>query len=212
MITNSGIVIDPGMDSAPSETDIAISMCRVTRYAGSIWCPLSVHSILTAEMAFQKTKNHRTWAYGLLHDAHETITGEVVRAWKPPEMKPKERELDGRILPTFGLRREELYDLSPDIRYADEKSLCLEATIQGLPGWRSYYERVNKRPPIEPTPLETSFANKLFESHWIEPSSILSSSTSVALLSAAFVFVKNGRFEEARKILSGPLIDKIGGP
>lgn len=211
MITNSGIVVDPGMDSAPSETDIAISMCRVTRYAGSIWCPLSVHSILTVEMAFQKTGNYRTYAYGLLHDCHETITGEIVRAWKPPEMKTRESELDGRILPTFGLRREELYDLSADIRYADEKALCLEASIRRLPGWRSYYEKKNHHPPIEPNAWETSFANRLFDSHWMDPASILTGSRSVALLCAALVSVRFGRFEETRNALSGPFIDRMSG-
>lgn len=209
MITNSGIVVDPGMNSAPTPMDIAVGMCRITRYAGSIWCPLSVHSILAAEMVFQKTKDLRTWAYGLLHDAHEVITGEIVRAWKPKDMKDRENELDTRILPTFGLSKADFMDRALDIRYADEKALCLEATIFGLPGWRKYYVGVNGREPVEGNSWEISFANRLFKSDWIKPEEISIGSMSIKTLTEALLDIQTGCLAEARNRLSGPLIEKI---
>ena len=209
MITNSGIVVDPGMNSAPTPMDIAVGMCRITRYAGSIWCPLSVHSILAAEMVFQKTKDLRTWAYGLLHDAHEVITGEIVRAWKPKDMKDRENELDNRILPIFGLSKTEFSERASDIRHADEKALCLEATIFGLPGWRKYYVSVNGREPVEGSAWDISFANRLFTSDWIKPEGIRIGSTSIKILTEALLEVQTGCFLDARNRLSGPLIERI---
>lgn len=209
MITTSGIIVDPGMDSAPAAMDIAVGMCRITRYAGALWCPLSVHSILAAEMAFQRAGEHRLWAYGLLHDAHEIVTGEVVRAWKPTELKTRETELDSRIFPKFGLKKSEMNEIKHLVSEADEKALCLEATLLGLPGWKDYYTSVNHRPPVSVNPWEISFANSLFSSDWMKPDAILKDSKEVTALHEAFVLVKENDFPAARRKLSGPIIARM---
>lgn len=208
MITNSGIVVDPGLDSAPSCRDIAIAMCRITRYAGALWCPLSVHSILVGELVFQSAGEHLGWAYGLLHDAHETVTGEVVRAWKPKEMKGNEQELDRRIFKRLGMSGHGIEQVLASVKVADEKALCLEARIMGLPGWEAYYRRVNGRPPVEPSAWDISFAKKLFTSDWMLPSAISLESKQIQNLTDALQNVLEQNFPTARRILSGPIIDR----
>lgn len=209
MITTSGIIVDPGMDSAPGAMDIAVGMCRITRYAGAIWCPLSVHSILTAEMAFQNAGEHRLWAYGLLHDAHEIVTGEIVRAWKPTDLKAGQTELDTRIFPKFGLHKTEMNEIKHLVKAADDKAHCLEATLLGLPGWKDYYTRIHNRPPASGSPWEVCFANSLFSSDWMKPDAILKDSKEVAALNEAFLLVQENNFPAARRKLSGPLIARI---
>src|SRR5260221_3697868 len=103
MITYSGVQMSPGCMNVPTAMDIAVGMCRITRYAGALWVPLAAHSVIVAEFCYQRAVSQKGlfFCYGLLHDAHEIVTGEITRHYKPDEMKPLERELDELLLPSF---------------------------------------------------------------------------------------------------------------
>lgn len=200
MITNSGIWMRPGENCAPNERDIAVAMCRITRYAGALWVPLAAHSILVGEYAYQKTKDPQDFAFGLLHDAHETVTGEVTRHWKPKVMKESENELDARIFCFFNLSILDYLNRRDIIKEADEKALTAEATILGLKNWPHYFETVEGRPVPEISTAEKAKAC-LILNHWTTYTMIQGDSVEVNVLAGALEFVCRGRHDEARREL-----------
>ena len=149
MITFTGIQMHPGCGKAPTPQDIAVGMCRITRYAGALWCPLAAHSVLVADYAYLASKDDVMWAYGLLHDAHETVTGETVRGYKTKAVGPLEDELDEAIFASFNLNITNYREARATIKAADEMALAAECTILGLKGWPEYYQKMNgKKPPV----------------------------------------------------------------
>ena len=147
MITNSGIRVAPDTETVPTPRDIAVAMGRITRFGGAIWCPLLAHSVLVGELVLRNLRSRtggvavatrkETWAWAVLHDAHEVVTGEVVRPWKPGDLAALQRGLNERLAKAFSL------DLSlvhlELVKRMDERALCLEAEVLGLPGFRESY-------------------------------------------------------------------------
>lgn len=198
MITYTGVQMHPGGENVPTEMDIAVGMCRITRYAGALWVPLAAHSVLVAELAFQRSVGARNVAFccGLLHDAHETVTGEVTRHYKPKEMKPYENELDELIFPAFGLDVEAYRQASALFKEADTAALALEATIHGLKGWPDYYRRMEgKEPPDVSADLVMARGILNF---WSDARMIASESQEQHRLAYALSAVKKGEYPEAR--------------
>jgi hypothetical protein len=193
----------PGGRTAPTAADLAIGACRVTRYAGALWMPLSVHSILVADLCWLASREDVDWVLGLFHDLHETVTGEVVRHWKPPEMRTFEAEIDRRIFRAFHLDLD-LYRRRADfVKAADEKALAAEATMLGLPGWPGFYERETGAPPPILGSEERTIAASLFGSAWMRPEAIRSDSASVGAFTDALHLVRAGEFRRARQRIGG---------
>jgi hypothetical protein len=208
LITNSGIQIYPGCGRAPTPEDIAVGMCRITRYAGAIWCPLAAHSILVAEYAWLDKGTDEAWAWGLLHDAHETITGEVTRHWKPKEMSLLERELDGVMFKAFGLdvdryRKEGLGTRSDPgfVKGADEKALCIESLTLGLKNWPEYYRKQEGRDIPALTPMERQTGERILAA-WRSPAMVEDGSPQSRRLGEAFAAVKTGMLDRARATIA----------
>lgn len=208
MITNSGVQMSPGCGRAPIAEDIAIGMCRITRYAGSIWCPLAAHSILVAEYAWLDKGTDEAWAWGLLHDAHETVTGEITRHWKPKEMSLFERELDSVIFEAFNLdvdryRKEGLGDRSEPgfVKVADEKALCIESLSLGLKNWPEYYRRQEGRDIPTLTAMENQAGVRILEA-WRSPAMVEDGSPQSRRLGEALVAIRQGMLDRARSIIS----------
>lgn len=191
MITNSGIWMRPGEAAAPTPRDIAVGMCRITRYAGAIWVPLAAHSILVAEFAYRATQYPCDFAFGLLHDAHETVTGEVTRKWKPPEMKSREADLDARIFAAFNLSISTYAERHDLIKAADEKALCAEATLCGLPHWAEYYEREEGRAAPALTADENAIATAIID-RWTNPHMACEDSLEIKILTRALIQLAAG--------------------
>lgn len=146
MITFSGIRVAPGTSIAPAPVDIAVQMGRVTRFGGAIWSPLLMHSVLVAELTWRDlaAKNaqqfdFQTFAWSLLHDAHEVVTGEVPRPWKPKQMKDYQHELDFLIASAYKVDLRQVD--TRIVKAMDERALLLEALELNLPGFTAVYQQ-----------------------------------------------------------------------
>lgn len=198
--------MSPGCGNCPTPEDIAVGMCRVTRYAGALWVPLAAHSVLVAELSWRAANpdnfqyRDQRFAMGLLHDAHETVTGEVTRHYKPPEMKAFEHELDGAIFRSFNLPYEGYRALKYYFKVVDEKALVLEATILGLKDWPSYYRRMEGRDAPGVTEEETLLARRVL-GFWSEPMMVSAGSLQIRTLAKALEFIQEGHRATARRAL-----------
>ena len=205
MITDSGVQMHPACGRAPTPRDIAVGMCRITRYAGAVWCPLALHSILVAEFALRSSGISDTrWAMGLLHDAHETVTGEVTRHYKPKEMKPYEHELDAAIFKSFGLDVEAYRKEHAFFKEMDEKALCVEALALGLKDWPAYYQAREGKPIPVLTESERVVGRVVIHSIWREPDMVRDRSEQIEILANALRLVSLDKLSEARRMISIP--------
>jgi len=105
MITASGFIVLPENDGCPSLEDIACSLGRAPRWRGSLkgWWTVLQHSIAIERLAHARVLPVRTRLFALLHDAHEAVTGDVSKHWKPRSMQDHEDDLDNRIRKSLGL-------------------------------------------------------------------------------------------------------------
>jgi len=137
MITQSGIRVAPDTNTVPAPLDLAVHMARITRFGGAVWSPLLLHSVLVAELVWRELATRKedfdfpSFCWALLHDAHETVTGEIPRPWKPKQMKDYQHELDYRIAQAYRVDLTKV-DLKL-VKAMDERALLLEANSLGLP-------------------------------------------------------------------------------
>lgn len=173
MITYTGIWVTPATGLVPCPLDIAVHSGRITRYAGALWSSLLAHHVLVAELTWAhlmmsgKPFDHETWAWSILHDAHETFMGEIPRRWKTPERKAQEKEADARLLRAYGLMPEMIdYRL---IKQKDERALMAEAIALELPGFRQKYMAENNLSAFpEPDDVELEMMDSLIRSGFYE--------------------------------------------
>lgn len=208
MITQSGLRIAPENDAVPTAGDIAVAMGRITRFAGAVWCPLIAHSILVAELVLQELRRRAgggavdglpTWAWALLHDAHETVTGEICRPWKPDQAKEAQKKLDARISKAFQVDLE-LVDRAL-VKAMDERALVLEAEVLGLPGFREIYVRVELGGSADAYPLlevgEILLTSHLHRSAFGSIYTIQYGAPAVTLFASVLEVLRQGRPPEA---------------
>jgi len=188
MITYTGIRVAPDNDLVPSPRDIAVQMARITRYGGAVWCPLLAHSVLVAGLVLKAIHHVRlrasdlpTWAWGLLHDAHEVVTGEVVRPWKPDGLRARQAELDRRIRDAFHLDESSI-DLAM-VKAMDERALIAEAVVLQLPNFaRAYTEIEDLAEFPAPARHEVDLMEALRRSPFFDPSSCLAPEAAPAVV------------------------------
>ena len=141
MFTNSGLRVFPETGIAPSLTDIGLSLGRVPRFGGhtTAWWPVLLHSIVVHEMMHQIHPTREFELLALLHDAHESVTGDVPTPWKTDDIRQHQRDLDLRIRSAFGL------PLTPDwphderLAECDLRALYAEAVCLGPPGLQEFF-------------------------------------------------------------------------
>jgi hypothetical protein len=82
-------------------TDIAVSLCRESRYAGAslYWWPVALHSMVVADLLPNYLK-----VYGLLHDAEEAILGDIPKPAKTYDIESIGRDLRDQIWQGFDLK------------------------------------------------------------------------------------------------------------
>jgi hypothetical protein len=205
MISHSGIWLTPDTGLVPSPHDIAVHMGRITRYAGAIWCPLLCHSVFVGELAWGtllleaqgKPFDYQTWAWALLHDAHETFMADIPRRWKIPERKAQEHEADLRLMAAYGLVDREINHVL--IKACDEIALMAEAVVLDLPGFREKYcieQKLAEFP--EPTEAETDLMQALIGSDFYRaPACLDSRSTAVVGFALVLELVRKRELEGA---------------
>lgn len=93
---------------SPNIMDVAFQLSQINRYCGATVRPYSVaeHSLLVSDMCYGAF-GVECALWGLMHDAHETVTGDipspVKRLLDSDALRDLERDLDFRIARKFGL-------------------------------------------------------------------------------------------------------------
>jgi len=82
---------------------VAECLQRLHRFGGQYaGCNVLIHSLEVAWMCRHESSHVQTWA--LLHDAHEIITGEIVRPAKTASVEKLQDEIDLHIQQSLGLK------------------------------------------------------------------------------------------------------------
>jgi len=113
----------------PGIADISVALGRVCRFSGqgSRWWPVLLHSMAVADLLSNEVK-----IYGLLHDAAESVMGDVPRGFKTADYKDLEEHVMARILKSFGLPPMGPKTVSL-VKFADDELLAAESWIVGPP-------------------------------------------------------------------------------
>lgn len=188
--------------ASPSTSDIAAGMCRVTRFAGAIWCPLSAHSLLVAQLHARlfASPSPLAWAQGLLHDAHEVVTGEVVNDHKHKELKKEQSNLDMHIYSMMGVTMPD----AAELHQADMLALDIEALLLRLKGWELYKAALGVHIPEVPLKMRQDAVRYALwlhdDSPWAGAAQIYPGSQGERLLAKILGYVKRGWYQKARKL------------
>jgi len=90
---------------------VAECLQRLHRFGGQFrGCNVLIHSLEVAWMCRHELPHVQTWA--LLHDAHEIITGEIVRPAKTASVQRLQDEIDWHIQSALGLKITAEHDLT----------------------------------------------------------------------------------------------------
>src|SRR5689334_131692 len=143
MMSRSGVLVLPDNDLAPPLQDIALSLSRQPRFGGHTVDPWSVaeHSVVVALIARAITLpengrqviGSRQEMYALVHDMHESVTGDIPSTWKTGEMRRAQERLDDRIYVELGI-------IPPDskmisfVKRCDREALLAEAKLLATSG------------------------------------------------------------------------------
>lgn len=158
-----GVLIGPGR-TAPSLRDIAVSLARIPRFAGhlSVNYPVLLHSILVATLAAPHVQTDeqlvaepdtaRLMLAGLLHDAHETFTGDIPTPFKTNELRNLQLLADIGIMRAHypgGYAAYTVWDAQ--IADADRRAMRAEAWAlrTGTPDPETFAESFGAVPPDE---------------------------------------------------------------
>jgi hypothetical protein len=135
LYTYSGKISFP--DGAPSLLDIAVSHGRECRYAGAgmRWWPVILHTFVVCDLLPPQLKLH-----GLIHDSPESITGDVPKPVKTPEIEALEDFLLKGIYRNFKLKLPTRAEHKA-IKKADHAALCGEVYTVGTQALQAEYPR-----------------------------------------------------------------------
>lgn len=165
--SHSGRAIDllePRVSDISAE-DIAYHLSRTKRFAGACDYTNAQHSLLVASIVWQLTKSMRAACHGLVHDGHETYTGDVIGPMRAAlkqilgqpfkeAMSQITRNLDAVIFEAL-----ELYEPNDDgaitriVVEADRRALFIERHLFLAPPPKPW--------PGEMTDYETTYRNAI---------------------------------------------------
>ena len=81
---------------------VAECLHRINRFGGqAVGCSVLQHSLAVYDRLAGWPANVRLW--GLLHDCHEILTGDVVRPWAPYGLTQKQNAIDQQLREALGL-------------------------------------------------------------------------------------------------------------
>lgn len=134
MTDMSGWQQSPTEIRTPSSLEIAIVSGRICRYAGNLPCTLLTHIMVGARLVWYMMRSRpsdarlETFAWWMLHDTHETITGDFVFEHSEAMLKWQD-EIDAAIAAVYGINP--MLVEAEIIREADLFSRWLEAKHYG---------------------------------------------------------------------------------
>jgi hypothetical protein len=135
----TGRVVGPYNDT-PSLQDISVALGRICRYAGAgvkFWSVL-LHSMVVADLLPLHLK-----IYGLLHDATESIVGDIPRGFKPEVVSEIEQIMEEQILKSFGIPPM-TEEIRARVKQADNEALFAEVWTIGTAALQKYYPQRSK--------------------------------------------------------------------
>jgi len=138
-LTFDGRLVQPGRNEAPTLRDIALSLSRIPRFGGHTrrWWSVLDHSVFVYLLAVEMDKReyHDLSLALLLHDAHETMTGDVPSDVKLQAMRQQQSAFDVEIVREhFPLGMDAWMELKPFVKEYDRRALHAEAWLLGPPG------------------------------------------------------------------------------
>lgn len=140
MYTYSGISVTRKNKNAPTLLDIAIQTGRICRFGGATrrWWTVLHHQLAAGLFVQFHLKEDdpdfseiQLAAY--LHDAHEAITSDVPRDWKPTELSDWQEELDIRIYHSLQIPLPKK-EIKLAVKAIDNALLVAEANQIAVPG------------------------------------------------------------------------------
>ena len=136
IMTHSGAMVSPWR-GVPTLEDIALSLSRLPRFAGHTRRPWSVlqHSFVVERMAQLDGESSQVRLVALMHDWHESITGDVPSPMKGYDMADLQDLLDLRIYDAYfpGGADASLH-FRDKVHALDKRVLLAEAVVVGPPG------------------------------------------------------------------------------
>lgn len=154
-LTHSGRLVSLDRPDAPTLEDIGLGLSRQPRFTGQtrVWFSVLDHSFFVHDMA--ATEAPEVQLAVLLHDAHESLTGDVPTGFKSEELRDLQKGfLDSLIAEAhypggYDAFTEE--GLRAKIAEYDARALVAEAIEVGPPNFRRYdpdtFEELMGRPP-----------------------------------------------------------------
>lgn len=148
IVTRSGTYFDfedPGNSPITIE-DIAAGLSRVCRYGGQLPDHIPLYSVAQHSVLVSLIVPLEDAMCGLLHDAAEAYTGDMVKPLKQlcPDFHAVEVRVEHAIADTFGLP----YELPPSVKRADLIALSTEKRDL-TPARRHTWPGLVDYPPIE---------------------------------------------------------------
>jgi 5'-deoxynucleotidase YfbR-like HD superfamily hydrolase len=117
---------------APSLEAMALGLSRTFRFAGQTLLPWTVADHMNCLARYIRRVHgpfrSRLTLLLLLHDAHESMTGDVPTSFKTPDMKALQKDLDQRIFASLNVALPSESE-KVEIRYFDEMALLSEADV-----------------------------------------------------------------------------------
>lgn len=114
----------------PSLIDIAVGLHRMPRFAGQTerWFSVLDHSLFVEHLAQADDASRELSIALLLHDAHESLTGDVPTPLKPRELTTIQQALDIGIMEAFMPGGHRAYlDLHDCVKGYDRRAVAAEA-------------------------------------------------------------------------------------
>ena len=178
----TGRLVGPN-NLTPSLQDISTQLGRICRYAGAgvkFWSVL-LHSLVVADLLPERLK-----IYGLLHDATESMVGDIPRGFKDQWVSDTEDFMFGRILEEFDIPLLNTAE-HMEVKIADDRALAGEVWTVGTASLQSYYPKRD----IEAEELVLFYASKFPPEDTIRPDGMA-------------VLEFNARFRDYKDFVSTP--------
>jgi len=202
MHTFSGIDIRLKKHGVPTPLDFAVQMGRVCRFGGAHWWTLTPHSILVSQILETSLKqvNEATVLWGLMHDAHEVVTGDILFDFKPPEVKKVQQAIDKLIRPAYQFAARDIdFDM---VHWADQMALLTEkdyfvedtSYLKYWDGYEVWFDQFRGK--------FRELIDNLATSDWCDPVCLVSvDSWTTQVMRTVFGMLKVGAHSAARSIL-----------
>jgi hypothetical protein len=139
-LTHSGRLVNQDRPDAPTLEDIGLGLSRQPRFTGQtrVWFSVLDHSLYVLDMASDESPEVQLAT--LLHDAHESLTGDVPTGFKPAELRALQKGfLDNLIMEAHYPGGITAYDAHEEkVAEFDARALVAEAIEIGPPKFRGY--------------------------------------------------------------------------